>query len=109
MPRGKKGSQPNKSQLIREALKANPEASAKEIVDLLAQRQIKVTAGLVYMIKGRLKQVKVHRKRKAKRVAAVVSNSKVSDPVALIRKVKELVHEAGGMANLKELLAVLSE
>jgi arginine repressor len=109
MPRGKKSNGPSKSQLIRDFIKENPSASAAAVVAALAEKGIKVTAGLVYMNKGRVKQAKVHRKRKMKRAAKVVSKARVSDPVALIRKVKEVVQEAGGIENLKELLAILGE
>lgn len=40
---------PNKSQAIREALEQNPKASAKDVVDALAAKGIKVAVGLVYM------------------------------------------------------------
>ena len=52
-------------------MKDNPEASAAEVVKALAEKGVKVTAGLVFMNKGRLKQAKVHRKRKMKRAARV--------------------------------------
>jgi hypothetical protein len=106
MPRRKKGS---KSQAIREQLKQNPKATAKEVIDALAQKQIKVKPGLVYFIKGQVQQKKVARKRKAARVAKAGQKMQLADPVALIRKVKELAREAGGLENLNALIAVLAE
>ena len=110
MPRGNhKPGKPNKSQAIRDAFKANPKATAKDIVALLAQKQIAVKPGLIYMIKGRMAQKKAHRKRRAVRAARASQKTGSADPVALIIKVKELAKEAGGMGNLKTLISVLAE
>lgn len=109
MPPGKKSEGPSKSQLIRDFMKVNPKASAAEVVAALAAKGIKVTAGLVYMNKGRLRQAKVHRKRKARRVVRAGQKTGSTNPVALILKVKELAKEAGGMQNLKSLIGVLAE
>lgn len=106
MPRGKKT---NKSQAIRELVEQNPKVTAKEVVDLLAKKGIKVKTGLVYMIKGRLKQMKVYKTRKAARVTRAGQKTGSSDPVALILKVKELAKEAGGLENLKNLVSVLAD
>src|SRR5262245_18275744 len=62
-----------KSEAIREMLKAKPKAKVKNIVASLAEKQIKVTAGLVYMVKGRMSQIKSHKRKKARRVAAVTN------------------------------------
>jgi hypothetical protein len=78
------------------------------VVELLAQKGIKVKPRLVYMVKGSLK-ARARRRRKVARAVAAVTNSAAADPVALIRKVKELAHEAGGMKQLKELVLVLAE
>jgi len=73
-----------------------------------AKQGRKVTAGLVYNVKGRLTQIKVHKKQKANRVARAGQKTGSADPVALIVKVKELAKEAGGMGNLKSLVEVLA-
>src|SRR5688572_4713080 len=54
-PNGKesKGSV-NKSDEIRNLLKANPKMPANEIKDALAKRGIKVTTSLIYFIKGKI-------------------------------------------------------
>lgn len=108
MPRGKK--QGSRSAAIREVLTQNPKAKAKEVVDLLGAKGVKVNAGLVYMVKGSMKSKAGRKRRKAARVAKVTSvagNGLAADPVALIRKVRELAEEAGGFKNLKELIDVL--
>jgi|SRR6516165_5673370 hypothetical protein len=99
----------NKSQAIREVLEHDPKRKASEVVALLAKKQIHVKPGLVYMIKGRLAQMKSHRKHKAARVARAGQKTGSSDPVVLILKVKALAKEAGGMEHLKTLVSVLAE
>ena len=107
MARGKK--QGSRSQAIREFLTQNPKATAKEVVEQLGQKGVKVQAGLVYMVKGSMKSKAGRKRRSEARVAGVVGNGKVADPVALIRKVKDLAIEAGGIRRLKELVVVLAE
>ena len=46
----------NKSQSIREYLKANPTSKAKEVVEALGKNGIKVNDGLVYAVKGAMKE-----------------------------------------------------
>jgi len=99
----------NKSEAIREVLEQTPNATAKEVVETLAKKQIAVKAGLVYMIKGRLAQMQSHTDRKAKRVAHASRKTGSSDPVNLILKVKELARAAGGMHNLQALVTVLAD
>lgn len=99
----------SKSQAIRDVFEKNPQATAKEVVDGLAQKQIEVKPGLVYMVKGQLAQMKSHRRKKASRVARAGQKTGSADPIALIVKVKELAREAGGMDNLKTLISVLAD
>lgn len=107
MPRAKK---PSKSAAIRDVLTQNPKAKAKEVVELLSKKGVKVNAGLVYMVKGSMKSRAGRKRRKAARVARVarvVGNG--TSAVVLIRKVRTLADEAGGMKQLQELIAVLGE
>jgi hypothetical protein len=104
MPRGKK---PSRSQSIREFLERNPRAKAKEVVEQLGQQGIKVNASLVYMVKGSMKSRAGRKRRRAARAAGMAGA--VVNPVALIRKVRALAEEAGGMKQLQELIAVLGE
>jgi hypothetical protein len=108
MPRGKK---PSRSQAIREFLKQNPQAKARDVVEQLGQKGIKVNAGLVYMVKGSLKSKAGRKRRRAARAAKVagMARSGTVNPVVLIRKVRALAEEAGGMKQLQDLIAVLSE
>ena len=99
----------NKSQAVRDVLAANPEMKAKAVVAALAEKGITVTGNLVYFIKGRMKTTKGHKERRQIRQQKVAKVLKGGDPVALIRKIKALAEEVGGIGKLKELVNVLSE
>lgn len=100
-------SKTNRSAAIRAYYKSHRKAEAQEVVDALAKDGIKVNTGLVYQVKRTIKG------RRKKRLAAVAVASKnirkngQVDAVTLVKKVKELANEAGGISKLKELLDVL--
>src|SRR5437868_824903 len=97
----------NKSEAIREAIAANPKATAKEIVSLLGEKGIKVAPTLVYYINSKGKQAK--RKDKRARIAAASATSGNGNPVELVIRVKDLAREVGGIGNLKMLVDLLAE
>lgn len=99
----------NKSEAIRQEFQANPKAKASEVVATLAKKGIAVKSGLVYMIKGRMVQMKSHKRKKAARVARAGQKSGMTDPVTLLLKIKELAKEAGGIDNLKTLVGILAD
>jgi hypothetical protein len=99
----------NKSKAIREVFESNPSATAKEVVAALAAKNIKVQPGLVYLVKGKLSQIKTHKRQKAARVAKAGQKTGSTDPVTLIVKIKQLAKEASGIDNLKALVGVLAE
>ena len=94
----------NKSESIREALAANPKFSAKEIVEYLGSKGIKVQVPLVYFIKSKSR----HKQQKQKRATIAASYSS-SNPITLIQGIKKLAREAGGIANLKSFVDALAE
>jgi hypothetical protein len=94
----------NKSELIREALAANPKSSAKEIVEYLGTKGIKVQVPLVYFIKSKSR----HKQQMQKR-ATIAASYKNSNPITLIRGIRKLANEAGGIANLKTFVDALAE
>ena len=96
----------NKSQAIRDALTANPKAGSKTIVAQLAEKGIKVSPTLVYFIKSQSKRAKQSEKRQ--RLAASM-NGRYGNPVDVVRKVKTLAGEVGGIKNLKSLVDLLAE
>ena len=108
----------NTSQTIRDYLTANPEAKAKEVVEALAKTGVKTNEGLVYAVKGGMKEKKRRKKRVAKAAMAAVSKpssngqpSKPSKPdaITMIREVKALAEKAGGYEKLKELVDALAQ
>lgn len=104
---GKGGGGVNKSEAIREALAANPDANPKEIVKLLGEKGIKVAPTLVYYIRSKGKQAA--RKAKRARVAAQSERTAERNPVETVMRVKELARGMGGIKNLKMLVDLLAE
>ena len=104
----KKNDGVNKSEEIRQLLRANPKMPVKEIVSTMADRGLKVTDNLVYFLKGKMKGRRGRRK-KARQMVANVAATGNGDPVATILKVKSWANEVGGMKKLKALVDVLSE
>jgi hypothetical protein len=101
----------NKSEAIRQLLKASPELSAQEAVAALAAKGVEVSDNLVYFIKGKIKGRK-GRKKKAQQVIAKVAeanNVPKSDALATILKVKALATDVGGLKKLKALVEALSD
>ena len=100
----------NKSAEIRQLLKANPAAGAKDVVATLSGKGIHVSEGLVYFVKGHLKGRKGRTKKKAQAVVAHVAAATGSgDALSTVLKVQRLAAEVGGMKKLKALVEVLSE
>jgi hypothetical protein len=100
---------PSKSALIREYLKGNRKAPAKEVVEAMAAKGITVTEGLVYMQKGKLKGKRQRRAKVIRAARAAQAASTNGNPVVLIRDVKALAVRAGGYKMLKELVEALGE
>jgi hypothetical protein len=97
----------SKSAAIRALLTENPKIRVKDIVAALADRGMKVNPNLVYFVKGRMK---THLRRQQRREAAPVGQRPGEvNPVALVRKVKALAAEVGGLKNLKQLVDLLAE
>jgi hypothetical protein len=112
----KKATGLNKSDEVRQLLKANPTMKAKEAVAALAGKGITVTEGLVYFVKGKLKGRKARKRRvnkKAAKVAEKVAKVGVTtnnvDTVSIILKVKKLASEVGGMEKLKAMVGALGQ
>jgi hypothetical protein len=96
----------NKSEEIRQLLRANPTMPVSEVVDTLGKSGIKVAATLVYFVKGKMKG-RQGRRRKARQMVANVAATGDSDPVKTILKVKGWAHEVGGLKKLKALVDAL--
>lgn len=100
---------PSRSNAIRDFLRKNPKASAKETIDALAKEGLKISSALFYNVKGRMAQIKVQKARKARRVAHATQKSGSTDPITLVKDLKLLAQRAGGMGNLARLVQVLAD
>src|SRR3989442_15741559 len=97
----------NKSEEIRQILKATPKMKAKEVVASLLNKGIKATEGLVYFIKGKVSGRRGRRRRLTKAVANVAITTGKVDALATILKVKALANEVGGLKKLKAIVEAL--
>lgn len=101
----------NKSHEVRELLAQDPKTPAKEIQETLAKRGITVSGNLIYLLKSKI-GAKKRRQRREKAVRVMSSSgssNSSSDALALIRKVKSLASDVGGMKKLMSLVEALSE
>jgi hypothetical protein len=103
MPKAKKRGV--KSQAIRDLLKENPKMPVSEIVSTLATKGIKVSRPNIYVI--RLKMGAKRRKKIRRKVQTIVGGN--GDTLTVIRSVKGLAEEVGGLARLKELVEAMGE
>lgn len=101
-----------RASLVRDYLRANPEARTREVVSALAVKGIKVSGGLVYAAKARMKKRERRKVRVVKAAQAAtgdnVTDSK-ADALMMIREVKALAQKAGGYDKLKQLVDALAE
>lgn len=99
----------NKSQMVRDYLQANPEAKANDVVAALAEKGHKITANLVYYLKGKSAAKKERKKRVLRAAKATSSNGTGgTDAISMIRDVRALAERAGGYEKLKELVDALA-
>jgi hypothetical protein len=107
----KKNDGVNRSEEIRQVLKANPTISLKGATAELAKKGIEVSTGLFYFVKGQMKGRKA-RKTKAQNTVTKVTETTHgtrTDAVSTILKVKACAREVGGMKALKALVEALSD
>ena len=111
----------NKSEAIREAYEAWPDATAKEIVSHLKEKEIEVNEGLVYQVRkmskkkagnappARVVNVKVPQVEAAPQVksAPTPSSNGVLSVGASIALVKATADKVGGFASLKEIVEAM--
>jgi hypothetical protein len=101
----------NKSEEIRQLLRANPRITAKEVSSALGDKGIKVSEKLYYLVKGKMLGRQAH-KRKARKMAAKVAGTtgtSNADALSTILKVKSWANEVGGLKKLRALVEALSE
>jgi hypothetical protein len=96
----------NRSQAIRDFLAGDPQAGTKEVVAGLAEKGVKVTPALVYLIRSKANKSK----RRAKRIRFDESSRGATvNPVELFQRIRDLGREVGGFKNLKGLVDLLAE
>src|SRR5256885_1056366 len=100
----------NKSEEVRQLLKANPEITATEAINTLAKRGITVASSQFYFAKGKMKGMNGRRRKIKRQVATVMSNGEMaatpakSDVLATIRNVQGLATEVGGLWKLAAMV-----
>lgn len=107
----------NKSQAVRDYVRANRQATNKEVADALTKKGIEVTANYVATIKTKAKAKRLARKAAAPAApetsapAAAPAAVKPGDTITIdqIKKVAQTVKTIGGFARLHEMLAVIKE
>jgi arginine repressor len=113
----------NKSQAVRDYIKANRTATNTEVADALAKKGIKLTANYVATLKSQAKRKQRARKAAAaKPVAearkvepapepAAEAPAKSTNAITLeqIKMVGQMVNTIGGFRRLHEMLAVIKE
>ena len=111
----------NKTQAVRDYLKAHPKAAPSEIAAALNKQGVKITAGHVSNIKSQINKMRKTKKAAAKPVAArPVVKAPAPEPAAAekkadtvtfeqVRAVTQTVKVIGGFARLNELLALIKE
>ena len=102
--KAKKKSQPNKTQLIKDALKANPKASPAELAKKLGKHGI--SAQYVSVVKSNMK------KKTGKKTGMRKGTGKKKEAaftVSELVKASKLAEELGGVEKAKEVLSVLGK
>jgi hypothetical protein len=116
----------NKSQAVRDYVKANRTATNKEVADALTKKGIKVTANYVATLKSQAKRKQRARKAAATPVAgapatpaltsapapvAAEAPAKPSNAVTLeqIKMVGQMVKTIGGFRHLHDMLGIIKE
>ena len=99
----------NKSEEIRQVLKANPRLKAKEVVVALGEKGIEVSENLIYLVKGAIRGRKGRTKTTQQTVAKVAAATGGVDALSTILKVKSVAVQVGGLKKLKALVEALSE
>ena len=100
----------NKSAKVRELLSENPDLSVKDVVSSLAGKGIQVKPNLVYFIKAKARAGK--RKRARQRVEAAITagnGPRSASAIDIVRQLKGLANQVGGIRKLKTLVDMLAE
>ena len=97
----------NKSQTVRDYLKAHPDTSNKEVAEALTKQGVKISPNHVANIKSKRDVSKGKRKRRSKAATAMSAKGGVS--VHEIKAAFVLLKECGGIENAKKALEAARE
>jgi hypothetical protein len=99
----------NKSEEIRQAMKASPSAGPTEIAAQLSEKGIKVTPAMVSTVKTKTKSSKGKRGRKSKKLGRPVGGGTRTNGFAEVESTIVFVKGVGGMDKAKQLIALLEK
>ncbi len=105
----------NKSQAIRDALRANPEKAPSEISELLKAKGIEVSGPYVSTIKTNMRKMRrVVRKvrrgiRRAGRKSHLIGGTQTDNGLQVMNAAVDLVKIAGGMEQARAALVTVEE
>ncbi len=105
----------NKSQAIREALKANPDKSPSEIAELLKAKGVDVNGQYVSTIKTNMRKTrravrKMRRSiRRAGRMSKLVGGNPTDNGLQVMNAALELMKIAGGLEQARAALSTVEE
>ena len=97
----------NKSEEIRQALKANPAAGPTEIAEQLTAKGIKVSPNMVSTIKNKSKASKGKRGRKGKKLGRPVGSGSRTNGIAEVESTIMIVQGVGGLDKAKQMIALM--
>jgi len=97
----------NKSQTVRDYLKAHPSTANKEVAEALTKQGIKISASHVANIKSKMSVSKGKRKRRKR--AATAMSAKGGVGVLEIKAAFMLLKECGGIEKAKKALEAARE
>jgi len=93
----------NKSAAIKEALKANPGKSPKEIAEVVTKGGVKVTAMYVSNIKATMGKGKGKKAKRGRKPGTTLSSGAYAD----VQNAVVFVQGVGGLEKAKQLIALL--
>lgn len=110
----KRGSEPNKSEIIREYADANPGMKPKALAEKIkAEKGLDLTPGFISTIKSQHKKKSggAGGKRRGRKPGSVGRPAAASDSVsiALLKQAKELSMKLGGIDKARKILDALAE
>jgi hypothetical protein len=99
----------NKSEEIRQAMKANPAAGPTEIATQLSEKGIKVTPNMVSTIKNKAKNSKGKRGPKGKKRGRPAGSTTRTNGFPEVESTIVYVKGVGGLDKAKQLIALMEK